>query len=267
MTGTAGTSVAPVVGATRTNPDEVLNWTSIDWKEQEDIVRRLRQRIFTASKAGHLAKVRKVQKLLLRSRANALLSVRRVAEKSSGRNTAGIDGKVALEPKDRAALALSVLESMRSSKAAGAKPVKRVYIPKSNGKQRPLGIPVLRDRVLQAVVLNALEPEWEAKFEARSYGFRPGRSGHDAIEAIYQTVGRKAATRKWVLDADLSAAFDKIDHEFLLKSLGSFPRKGMIREWLKAGVVEKGALSRTEEGTPQGGVISPLLLNVALHGI
>jgi len=126
---------------------------------------------------------------------------------------------------------------------------------------------VIIDRVLQARVVNALEPEWEARFEPRSYGFRPGRGCHDAIEAIFHVARGANPLRRWVLDADLAAAFDRIDHDHLLTLLGTFPARGLIAEWLKAGVVEKGRFAPTEEGTPQGGVISPLLLNVALHGM
>ena len=133
---------------------------------------------------------------------------------------------------------------------------------------RPLGIPVIADRCHQGRVRAALEPEWEARFEPKSYGFRPGRSCHDAIGAIYNTCKGSRAKRVWALDADLAAAFDKIDHPRLLEALGSFPAKDMIRDWLKAGVFERGkGFVPTEEGTPQGGVISPLLLNVALHGL
>jgi len=126
---------------------------------------------------------------------------------------------------------------------------------------------VLVDRVLQARVVNALEPEWEARFEPRSYGFRPGRGCHDAIDAIFHVARGANPRRRWVLDADLAAAFDRIDHDHLLSQLGTFPARGLIADWLKAGVVEKGRLAPTEEGTPQGGVVSPLLLNVALHGM
>jgi RNA-directed DNA polymerase len=126
---------------------------------------------------------------------------------------------------------------------------------------------VIIDRVLQARVVNALEPEWEARFEPKSYGFRPGRGCHDAIEAIFQTVKGRNPRRCWVLDADLKAAFDQIDHQHLLTQLGDFPACGMVADWLKAGVMDQGRFAPTEQGTPQGGVVSPLLLNIALHGM
>jgi RNA-directed DNA polymerase len=140
-------------------------------------------------------------------------------------------------------------------------------VPKAGGQRRPLGIPVIGDRVLQALVLSALEPEWEARFEPKSYGFRPGRGCHDAIEAIFNTVSGKNPHRRWVLDADLAAAFDRLDHDHILGQIGTFPARKLVRQWLKAGVVERELFTPTEEGTPQGGVISPVLLNVALHGM
>ncbi|MGW0690030.1 group II intron reverse transcriptase/maturase [Streptomyces sp. NPDC002738] len=243
--------------------DDASFWSNIDWKMEYRSVEKLRQRIFSAAKNGNLKQVRNLQKLMLRSRANTLTSVRRVAQMSSGRRTAGVDGVVALTPSDRGQLAKRLL----TDPAATASPVRRVYIPKANGKTRPLGIPVLQDRANQARVKNALEPEWEARFEGRSYGFRPGRSCHDAIEAIFKVTAQKKAKRLVALDADLTAAFDRISHEHLLNAIGSFPGRRQIRKWLKAGVLEQGSLIRAEEGTPQGGVISPLLLNVALHGM
>jgi RNA-directed DNA polymerase len=245
--------------------DASLDWRQIDWRQAERNVRRLRQRIFTASKAGDLQKVRRLQALMLRSRSNALVSVRRVTERNAGRLTAGVDGEVVLTPRAKAELVSRIQHPREPFKAL---PVRRVYIPKPGSKkQRPLGIPVLIDRCHQARVLNALEPEWEARFEPKSYGFRPGRGCHDAIAAIYQVAKGKSPRRLWVLDADLAGAFDRIGHDHLMRMLGSFPARGMIRQWLKAGVVENGRLSRTEEGTPQGGVISPVLLNIALHGM
>ena len=128
-------------------------------------------------------------------------------------------------------------------------------------------VPVIADRALQALAANALEPEWEARFEPRSYGFRPGRGCHDAIEAIYQVGKGASPARRWALDADLAAAFDRIGHAFLLSQLGTFPARELVARWLTAGVVEDGRLTPTGEGTPQGGVISPALLNVVLHGM
>jgi RNA-directed DNA polymerase len=244
--------------------DDRLDWDAIDWRTVEDDVRRLRQRIFKASQAGDLKRVRNLQKLMLRSRSNALLSVRQVTERNAGRATAGIDGQLALTAADRAELARRV---HRPPQPWVPLPVRRVYIPKSNGKQRPLGIPVITDRCHQARVRHALEPEWEARFEPKSYGFRPGRGCHDAIAAIFTTLKAKNCQREWLLDADLAAAFDQIDHDRLLAELGDFPARTLIRQWLKAGVIENGRFAPTEEGTPQGGVISPLLLNVALHGM
>ncbi len=246
--------------------DMSCSWESVSWIQVEGNVRRLRQRIFTASQAGDLKRVRNLQKLMLRSRSNTLVSVRRVTELNAGRRTAGVDGEVALTPEAKGYLAAWV---QRRAEPWTARPVRRVYIPKrgSAGKRRPLGIPVIAGRALQAVVLNALEPEWEARFEPRSYGFWPGRGCHDAIEAIYQVAKGISPARRWVLDADLAAAFDRIGHDQLLSHLGTFPARELIAGWLRAGVVEDGRLTPTGEGTPQGGVISPLLLNVALHGM
>jgi RNA-directed DNA polymerase len=190
------------------------------------------------------------------------MAVRRVTQVNAGRNTPGVDKLVVKTPAARGRLVdhLTTLQPWRAS------PARRVYIPKSDGKQRPLGIPTVLDRCLQARVKNAIEPEWEAKFEGSSYGFRPGRGCHDAIVKIY-LLARPNKVKKWVVDADIKGAFDNIDHEFLMQAIGEVPGRELIRQWLKAGVMEDGSFTTTEMGTPQGGVISPLLLNIALHGM
>jgi RNA-directed DNA polymerase len=242
----------------------ILDWDAIDWRAVEDDARRLRQRIFTASQAGDLKKVRNLQKLMLRSRSNALLAVRRVTELNAGRTTAGVDGELVLASQVKAELAAWLPRHWASWRPW---PVRRVFIPKANGKLRGLGIPVIVDRCFQALTTTALEPEWEARFEPRSYGFRPGRGCQDAIQAAYVTARGKTCRRTWVLDADLTAAFDRIDHEHVLGQLGGFPARELVRRWLRAGVIERGQFTATERGSPQGGVISPLLMNVALHGM
>jgi RNA-directed DNA polymerase len=241
-------------------------WECVDWRHNEEQVRRLRGRIFQAVRDGDWPRARSLQKLMLRSWSNTLVSVRQVTQRNAGRRTAGIDGLVALTSQARAEMAVRVHASVGSHRPS---PVRRVYVPKASDKtkMRPLGIPVIIDRCHQARVKNALEPEWEARFEPRSYGFRPGRGCHDAIESLFNTLSGKSA-RVWILDADLAAAFDKISHERLLEALGGFPARDMIAGWLKAGIFEAGkGFAPTEEGTPQGGIISPLLLNIALHGL
>ena len=241
-------------------------WDQVDWREHEQRVRRLRCRIFKTVKDGDLATARNLQKLALRSWSNTLISVRQVTQRNTGRKTAGVDGQVALTSQARAEVAVQVHATRNSWQPAA---VRRVYIPKASDrtKMRPLGIPVIMDRCHQARVRQALEPEREARFEARSYGFRPGRGCHDAIGSLFQTLCGKSK-RVWILDADLAGAFDNIDHDHLLESIGDFPARRMVTGWLKAGVFEAGkGFSPTGAGTPQGGVISPLLLNIALHGL
>jgi RNA-directed DNA polymerase len=199
---------------------------------------------------------------MLRSHSNTLLSVRRVTQVNAGKNTAGVDKLVVKTPAARGRL----VEHLSTYTPWKAKPARRVYIPKASGKLRPLGIPTIIDRCLQAKVKNALEPNWEARFEGSSYGFRPGRGCHDAISKIY-SIARPNKLKKWVVDADITGCFDNIDHEFLLNSMGPVPGRELIKQWLKAGYVDNGVFFDTEAGTPQGGVISPLLANIALHGM
>ncbi len=238
------------------------NWNAINWRQANRTVRNLRHRIFRATQEGNLKKVRSLQKLMLKSYSNRVTSVRRVAQINAGKHTPGVDKVVLKTPAARG----KMVDTLAHSSLWKAKPARRVYIPKSNNKQRPLGIPVIFDRCLQAMVKNALEPFWEAKFEGSSYGFRPGRSGHDAIAKIY-VLARPNKTKKWILDADIKSAFDQISQDFLLQAIGPVPGKELIKQWLKAGYVEDEVFHATEQGTPQGGVISPLLANIALHGM
>lgn len=242
--------------------EKQTDWNTIDWKKANRTVRNLRQRIFRATQEGNLKKVRSLQKLMLKSYSNRLVSVRRVAQINAGKHTPGVDKLVIKTPEARG----KMVDALAHYSLWKAKPAKRVYIPKANNKLRPLGIPVVVDRCLQAMVKNALEPAWEAKFEGMSYGFRPGRSCQDAIGKIYG-LARPNKTKKWVLDANIRGAFDHISHEYLLKTTGPVPGKELIKQWLKAGYVEHGNFHATEQGTPQGGVISPLLANIALHGM
>ncbi len=239
---------------------EKVEWNAIDWAKVQSIVFKLQKRIYEASLQGNVRKVRKLQKTLMRSWSNKLLAVRRVTQDNRGKRTAGVDGVKFVEPEQRLELASSLKLTDKS------RATRRVWLPKpGKDEKRPLGIPTMSERALQALVKNAMEPEWEALFEPSSYGFRPGRCAQDAIQHIKSAIQHAS---KYVLDADLAQCFDNINHSTLLQKL---KQKGTVRRqvkaWLKSGVLDQGVFSETTKGTPQGGVISPLLANIALHGL
>jgi len=242
--------------------EQSLDWSEINWQSVKRCVRNLRRRIFRATKNGQWNVVRSLMKLMLRSYSNLLLSVRKVTQVNKGKRTPGIDSQVVLTSKSRVRL----VSNMLSVKAWKVKPAVRLYIPKADGRKRPLGILTIKNRVAQAIVKNALEPCWEAQFESNSYGFRPGRSTQDAIEACFSRLNRRS-THRWILDCDVKAAFDTISQSFVLNKLGSIPARGLIKAWLEAGYVEEEVFNRTEHGTQQGGIVSPCLANVALDGM
>lgn len=236
------------------------DWKSLPWKQFQRNVFRLQQRIYRAKQRGDVRTVHNLQRLLLRSRSARHLAVRRVSQDNRGKKTPGVDGVASLTPQQR----LHYARCLRNLDRV-ADPVRRTYLQKPDGGQRPLGIPTMLQRAYQALVKLALEPEWEAVFEANSYGFRPGRSPHDAIEAVFNYIRLKP---KYVLKADIEKCFDKIDHQALLAKLDTIqPITKLVRGWLKAGIIDQDQTLFPETGLAQGGVISPLLMNIALHGL
>jgi RNA-directed DNA polymerase len=238
--------------------DERTDWNSIDWKKVNRNVRRLQARIVKAVEEGRWGKVKALQRLLTHSFSGKALAVRRVTE-NQGKNTPGVDGEIWDTPQKKA-------EGLASLRQQGyrAQPLKRVYIPKRNGKKRPLGIPTMLDRAMQALYKLALDPIAEITGDPNSYGFRRERSQADAIEQCFTCLSRKTSSTV-VLEGDIKGCFDNISFEWLMQHIPI--EKRILSQWLKAGYVDRGIFHDTGDGTPQGGIISPVLANMTLDGL
>jgi RNA-directed DNA polymerase len=233
-------------------------WEQLDWIHCERKVRRLQARIVKATREGRWGKVKSLQWLLTHSFAAKALAVKRVTE-NQGKNTPGVDGRTWGTP----AAKLKAMESLHRREYRPL-PLRRVYIPKANGKLRPLGIPTMKDRAMQALYLLALEPIAETTADGNSYGFRPERGTADAIEQCFITLG-KSDSAQWVLEGDIKGCFDNISHDWMLQNIPM--DKKTLRKWLTAGYIENRTLFPIEAGTPQGGIISPTLANMVLNGL
>jgi RNA-directed DNA polymerase len=240
------------------SPDKPTDWHSIDWKLVMEFVGKVQMRIAQAEQDKDFRRVARLTRSLVRSWQAKALAVRKVTQ-NQGKRTSGID-RVLWDTPTKKWDAIGCLNPWGYK----ARPLKRVYIPKSNGKERPLGIPTMKDRAMQALYLLALEPTVECASDPNSYGFRKGRSTHDARSQLFVSLSMKASAQ-WVLDADIKGFFDNINHDWLLNHVHM--DKEMLRKWLKSGVVDAGQLQRTDEGTPQGGIISPTLANITLNGL
>ena len=243
---------------------ESLTWDQIVWSHSYEKVRRMQKRIFKACRAGDTGRLWFLQKLLIKNPHAKLIAVHKVTTLNKGKKTAGVDRIKVTTAKQKLELSKNLQLNGKANQVRRATTLPEKY------EKPALGIPTVNDRAKQALCLLALEPEWEAKFESNSYGFRPGRSAHDAIEAIYSNLHHN--TDKYVFNAGIRKCFDKIDHNALLLKLATFPlMERQVSAWLKAGIMDEYAetekISKSDMGTPQSGVISPLLANVALHGL
>jgi RNA-directed DNA polymerase len=238
---------------------EPPDWHAIDWHVVERNVRTTQKRIAKATQECDWRRVKALQRSLTHSFSARALAVRRVTE-NQGKRTAGVDRELWETPD----LKWKAIGKLKQQRGYRAQPLRRVYIPKSNGKERPLGIPTMFDRAMQALHLLGLEPVAESTSDPNSYGFRRNRSTADAMSQIFICMSQKASAG-WVLEADIQGCFDHINHDWLVSHVRM--NKTILRKWLRAGVVHKGQLMPTEEGTPQGGIISPTLANVTLNGL
>jgi RNA-directed DNA polymerase len=233
-------------------------WHGIDWRQVNRHVRRLQARIVKATKEGRWGKVKALQRLLTHSFSAKALAVKRVTE-NKGKRTAGVDGEIWNTP----------AKKMRGVERLGkhgykAQPLRRLYIPKRNGKKRPLGIPTMLDRAQQALHLLALDPVAETTADCNSYGFRKERSAADAIEQCFKAL-RLPGAAQWILEADIEACFDRINHTWLETHIPTERKR--LHQWLKSGYIERDVFHRTEQGSPQGGIISPVMANMTLDGL
>ena len=238
-------------------------WSETDWKKVNKYVDKQRFRIFRAESEGDSRKVRDLQRMLIRSPAALKVAIKRVTQFNKGRRTPGIDGQIVLNNAQRGKLFVKLKN--RNINKHKPKPTFRTYIPKKNGKMRSLGIPTIIDRVYQELIRMVLEPQWEFRFEPISYGFRPARGVHDAMERIFHDV--HLGKFIYVFEGDFKACFDTLSHDFILEQIREFPYNNVVEKFLKAGYVDNGEFYRTNQGTPQGGLLSPLLANIALHGL